>query len=66
MTKERFIELIDTFPNGTEFLVRHGGILKRPILNYEVINDSHFDKFPFFIPEEEVKALLGKHVIVIE
>jgi hypothetical protein len=66
MTKERLLEIINAFPDGTEFLVRHDGILKRPVLNSEVINDSHFAKFPFYVPEEEIKPLLGKHVIVIE
>jgi hypothetical protein len=66
MTKEQIIEILSALPNGTELLVKHGDILKRPKIGYEVINSSHFDKFPFFVPEDEVKGLLGKHVIVIE
>lgn len=66
MTKARLIEILASLPDETEILVKHGGILKRPMMNYDVINNSHFDKFPFYVPEEEVKALLGKTVIIIE
>lgn len=66
MTREQIIEILSELPKGTEVLVKHGGILKRPMMGYEVINQSHFDKFPFFVPEDEVKGLLGKTVIVIE
>lgn len=66
MTKERILEIINAMPDGTEFFVKHGDILKRPTINSDVINDSHFAKFPFYVPEDEIKPLLGKHVIVIE
>jgi hypothetical protein len=66
MTRERMLEILNELPEGTEVLVKQGGILKRPMLNSEVINQSHFDKFPFYVPEDEIKPLLGKTVIIIE
>lgn len=66
MTKKRLIEILAALPDETEVLVKHNGILKRPMMSYDVINDTHFSHFPFYVPEEEIKPLLGKTVIIIE